>query len=358
MPSTMTQSKCEISWLSLDQWQAFVEQHPCSSIFHHRNWLELLQAHYGFAIRIPALMQSGKTLAAIPFLQTRSLRGTRKLVSLPFTDYLPVLSDDIHCKHRPEVSGEDSPVVRLCARIRDEFRGQFKIVMRGDQPIPGLLQSSHNVRHELATDAPLETLKSSFANAIRRNLRKAQQHDLEFHKRSDRSAIDVFYRMHVLTRRKLGVPVQTRTYFRKLHEKLIEHGLGCVGIVSRNSVPLAAVVLLGYNGRLTYKYAASDPAALEQRPNDWLVYNAIRMATEEGYQFFDFGISAKEQDGLRRFKSKWGATESDVFYNHLLGQPDENPAPSKAIQIAGEIIKHSPTAVCRALGRAFYKYSQ
>ncbi len=42
--------------------------------------------------------------------------------------------------------------------------------------------------------------------------------------------------------------------------------------------------------------------------------------------FWTFGISARNQDGLRRFKKKWGATESDIFYNYVSGNPDEKVA--------------------------------
>ena len=82
------------------------------------------------------------------------------------------------------------------------------------------------------------------------------------------------------------------------------------------------------------------------------------MAADRGYQVFDFGITDRQQDGLRRFKRKWGANETDVFYNYVSGQPEENGGPSRAVRYAGELIKRTPTPVCRILGKAFYKYSQ
>ncbi len=343
----MLQKQREISWLTVDQWQTFAESRENSSIFHHRNWIELLHEQYGFEIRIPALVDEGKVRAAIPLLQTRNLRGVKKLVSLPFTDYLQILADDL-------------PTLEvLCQLIQNQFRDRFAaIVVRSNEPVPGADYESHNVRHELPTDVPLTEIESSFASAIKRNLKKARRQELEFHKRDDAAALDIFYKLHVLTRRKLGVPVQSRTFFKGIYDKLIKTGLGYVGIVSRRSVPISAGVMLGCNGRFVYKYAASDPASLEYRPNDWLVYNTIRIASEEGYRIFDFGISEKKQEGLRRFKSKWGATESDVFYSYVLGQPDQNEEQSAVMRVASEVIKRSPTAVCRFIGKALYKYSQ
>lgn len=337
----------ELSWLTVDQWQSHVEGHSKSSIFHHRNWLELLHQEYGFEIRIPAIVNDGQIRAAIPFLQTRSLRMKKKLISLPFTDYLQVLADD------------GQGLKTLCQLIREDCRGKAdSVVIRADEPVPGLDSDSQNVRHEVSTDVPMDQIESSFASSIKRNLHKGRRNQLEFHKRNDDGAIDEFYRLQVLTRKKLGVPVQSKSYFRRVSNQLIKTGLGFVGIVTRQNVPIAAGVLLGFNGRLTYKYAASDPAALEYRPNDWLVFNSIRIASEEGYSVFDFGISDKSQDGLRRFKSKWGATETDVTYSYILGQPDIDGRPSRAVRLASEVIKRSPTFVCRALGAALYKYSQ
>jgi CelD/BcsL family acetyltransferase involved in cellulose biosynthesis len=341
------ESSAEIDWLTMDQWQSFVESRAESSSFHHRSWLELLHEQYGFQIRIPALLSNGKILAAIPFLQTGNLRGTKKLISLPFTDYVPILSTD-------QRSAET-----LCHQVRNIFRGRIEtVVVRADKPVCGLESESHNVRHELRTDRSMSEIELSFTSAIQRNLRKAKRLQLEFEQRNDDEAVEVFHRLHVLTRQKLGVPVQSKSYFRNLNDKLINTRLGCIGVVSKDNAPIAAAVLLGFNGRLTYKYAASDPSALEHRPNDWLVYNSIRIASEEGYRFFDFGISDKTQEGLRRFKSKWGATESDIFYSYLLGQPDPDGGQSRAVRIAAEVIKRSPTAVCRAFGKIFYKYSQ
>lgn len=336
-----------IDWLTLDEWQEFVEGQPDSSIFHHRKWLELLHEHYGFKIRIPSIVDNEKVRVAIPLLQTLSLRGRKKLISLPFTDYLPVLAND------PQAA------TALCMAIANDLGSQYAaVIVRGGEPVADCKTSSRHVRHDLRTDAPLEQIEAAFASTIRRNLLKAERLKLEFTQRTDAAAIDIFYRLHVLTRKKLGIPVQSKTYFRNLHRELISSGSGFVGVVTKDHVPIAAVVLLGYHGRLTYKYAASDPAALQYRPNDWLVYNSIRFAVEAGFRVFDFGITDKQQDGLRRFKSKWGATEYDVSYSHILGEPDRNRDSGRAVRFASEVIKRSPTIVCRALGKAFYRYSQ
>ncbi len=121
---------------------------------------------------------------------------------------------------------------------------------------------------------------------------------------------------------------------------------------------IAAGVFLTYNDTLVYKYVASDVSALNDRPNECLVFHAIRMAVEGGYATFDFGISKRSQEGLRQFKSKWGAVEHDVHMEYITGDPQPLTEDSVAMKLISMAIKHSPSVVCRMLGEVFYRYSQ
>ena len=341
------QTTNKLDWLTIEQWQAFVETFERSSNFHHRQWIELIRNQYGFTLHIPALVKGDEILAGLPIFQTRSLSGKRKLISLPFTDYLPILSKSPF--HLNE----------LAQKIQTHFGSRYhSIVLKTDRPIPSAENQSHQVVHVLRTDRPLKEIEADFANPIRVNLRKAKRRGLDFQIHNDRKALDIFFQLHTLTRRKLGVPVQPRSYFDRLQTEIIEIGMGNIGIVTKQNRPIAAGVLLSSNRRLIYKYAASDPDALADRPNDWLVYHCIKMAVDNGCKYFDFGISEKAQEGLRRFKKKWGAEESDIFHNYLAGSPEVDTDPSTAVRVAGEVIKRTPTIVCKTLGRVLYKYSQ
>ena len=108
--------------LDLDEYQRFVESHRESTIFHHRCWLELLCDQHGFAFHIPALKENGRVVAAIPFLETRSIFGNKKLVSLPFTDSLAVLA-------------QPKAIPALNKRLQsDDYREFSAIVLRTHSP--------------------------------------------------------------------------------------------------------------------------------------------------------------------------------------------------------------------------------
>ena len=336
-----------LAYLQLNEWHELIQSQPDRAIFHHPRWIDLLIAQYGFKLQIPAIKRNGSISAAIPFLETKNLRREKKLVSLPFTDYLQLLAT------------EPKALEDLCAGLRDAANPQVKaIVIRGDAPIRGVQTDSHSVRHELDTSRPLSEIESAFADSVRRNLRKTRARRLQFERSTDEGSVDVFYRLHIMTRKKLGVPVQPKSFFRRLHAKVIQPGFGFVGIVTIDHQPIAAGVFLTDNKRMVYKYAASDLNALEHRPNDCLVYNAIRLAAEEGFHWFDFGISNKQQQGLCRFKRKWGAKESDVYYNYVTGNVEQSAEDSRAARLAGHAIRFGPKFICRSLGEVFYRFSQ
>jgi CelD/BcsL family acetyltransferase involved in cellulose biosynthesis len=331
--------------LSMDEWQAYVDAHPQSTPFHHRNWIETIQEHYGLRLYIPCLKNGGQIEAAVPFLAGRSAFGATKLVALPFTDCLRCLG------RNPEA------VNALAASLVADPPPCRSMILRTDTALPHVVSSANSVRHEVTLPATLAELSKKFKPSAQRNLHKARRLGLVFEKRHDADALRAFFRLHVLTRRKLGIPVQPRRFFDRLLQRVIERGLGYVGLVSKAGRPIAAGLFLTFNNTVTYKYAASHPAALADRPNDWLVFNALRAALDEGYRFFDFGISGRNQAGLQRFKLNWGAQQSDVHTVQFVGDPKPLVEDSVIFKLTASVIRNSPPVVCRSLGEVLYRYA-
>ena len=334
-----------LDYLGLAEWQEFVESHPESTAFHHRNWIETIQQHYGLNLHIPCLKRGGEIQAAIPFLSARSLFGATKLTSLPFTDCLRILSCDPRAAEA------------LATALVSSHPPCNSMSVRTDTALASVPSSSHTVRHDVLLADPWAALRKKIKASVHRNLHKAKRVGLEFVKRTDANALDEFYRLHVLTRRKIGVPVQPKRFFERVHRHVIAEGLGYIGLVYKAARPIAGGVFLTFNNTVTYKYAASRPAALADRPNDWLVYNALRLASEEGYRAFDFGISNRKHEGLRRFKANWGARETDVHTVQLVGREKMPIDESTLFKLTSCVIRNSPAVVCRCLGEVFYRFA-
>ena len=332
---------------TLEEYQAFVESHSTSTAFHHRRWIELLQRQYGFALRLPSLKRDGSIVASIPFLETVTLRGQRKLVCLPFTDSMELLG-----------SAADTRLLKDHVReslVNERF---LSACIRSSEAEPDAAESdSIWVRHVIDTCKPIDALVRGFDRRVRTNLRRAQNSNLSFSIERTNEAVEAFYRLQVQTRRRLGVPVQRKEFFKSLCEVCFGNDMGFVGVVRHHGKPIAAGVFLHFQGSMVYKYSASESGTNTLRPNELLTYEALKWATEHDIREFDFGISKRCQTGLRRFKRKFGAAEFSVRREFIVGQQGPMPEESFAMAVASWMIRNSPTFVCRSLGAMFYRYS-
>ncbi|HTR73911.1 MAG TPA: GNAT family N-acetyltransferase [Solirubrobacterales bacterium] len=328
-------------------WTELLGRCEGAEVFHHPLWLELLRAEYGYEIEAHCVRAAdGAIAAALPVARIESRLTGRRLVALPFSDTCgPLVADDADAG---PALGEG--LARAAAR-----EGLPLIV---HAPLPGVPEGCRArcfVRHELPLATAAEEVEAGFSKGTARNLAKAERAGLRFEIGHGRAALDGFYRLHLLTRRKLGVPTQPRRFIRRF-ERLFDAGLGFVGTVSEDGEALAAGVFLSFAGTLTYKYGASDPARLAARPNHLLHAAAIRHGCERGLRRYDLGRSDLDAEGLRRFKRGWGAAERDLFYTYVGPPPPQGGGDGAGGRLGAAVIKRSPVFVGRAVGRLLYRH--
>lgn len=165
--------------------------------------------------------------------------------------------------------------------------------------------------------------------------------------------VDVFYGLQVSTRRRLGLPPQPRRFFRALWRDVLERGLGHLTVVEARGEPVAAGVFLRWNGVTVYKYGASDPAAWSLRPNNLLFAEEIEAACLRGDRIFHFGRADVEDEGLRRFKTGWGADELPISYVRFGAPRIERASPPRVFR---SLVRRTPEPVVRLLGETLYRY--
>ena len=326
-----------------ERWREFIGRAPGATAFHHPAWLELIASQYGYDFEACCLVDGGGRLAAgLPWARVESRLTGRRLVALPFSDACAPLHD-----------GADEE--RLVAAADEERRDQgLGLEVRWgvgalDGPSPHLYW-----RHVLALEADADAVARRARSGIRRGVAKARREGLTFERRTDARAIDDFYRLHLRTRRYQGVPTQSKRFISGLRA-LFHEGLGFVALVAPPGLsPIAAAVFLRFGPHLTYKYGASDRAALALRPNNLLFAEVIRWACEDGCRELDFGRTDLANDGLASFKRGWGAEEVPLHYTFAGLEPPRGE--SRAQQIVGRVIRNSPPIVGRLTGAAMYRH--
>jgi CelD/BcsL family acetyltransferase involved in cellulose biosynthesis len=330
-------------------WADFVARHPEATPFHHPDWARLVADCYGFrGFALVTRDATGDVRAGLPMVEVRHLRGGPKWVSLPYTDYCPPLAS---ARQEQE---ELVSVLRRAIRTGSVRRVEVRGPLAGGSPT-----GAAALRHVLALSRdPAQVYAGFHRSQVQRNIRRAEREGLTVRQATrPEDLTGTFYGLHLRTRRRLGVPVQPRRFFRLLWENAISTGLGSVLIVEVSAKPIAAAVFLTWNGTVIYKFGASDDRSWSLRPNHLLFWHAIRVACEQGNRWFDFGRTDAGQAGLRDFKASWGAAEEPLVYRTLGGEAEPaSTAEGMATRVLGPVIRHGPLLLCRAVGETLYRY--
>jgi CelD/BcsL family acetyltransferase involved in cellulose biosynthesis len=330
---------CEAVSLDDPRWTALVDAAPEALPFHHPSWAGLLGECYGdrpFALVGPH--------GGAPVLEVRRL-GRRRWISLPFTDECPPLRSR---------DGDAAALTAGLDAARD-LAGIARLEVRARLP-QSRAHLRAGVRHELALGPDGDAVFARFHKSqVLRNIRRAEREGVLV--RRAESANDLlgdFYRLHLATRHRLGVPIQPRRFFRLLWERMIEPGRGFVLLAEAGGETVAGAVFLTSPSAVVYKFGASDARAWPLRPNHALFATAIRSSCEAGHSRFLFGRTDLEDEGLRAFKRGWDGVEEPLEYS-VVGAP---PAAARSGGgLSRGVIRRSPPWVCRAVGELLYGYA-
>jgi CelD/BcsL family acetyltransferase involved in cellulose biosynthesis len=330
-------------------WIELIRTSADATPFHHPAWARTISDAYGFETFALASRRDDGTLRwGIPCAEIIGPLRRRRWVSLPFTDHVPLLS----------LAGSiDDPCADEIETLRTTA-GISSVELRGGTNLNGYAPLSQSLRHVLELGDDPDTLFRTFhSSQVQRNVKKAQSEGVSVRRSTDADdVLQTFFKLHCLTRRRQGSPVQPRRFFDSLAENLIEPGLGWVSVASHQGVPVAAAVFLSWNDSIIYKFGASDHRCWNLRANHALFWDAIQWGIESGAKTLDFGRTEKNQEGLRAFKLAWAAEESELRYAVLT---DNAPAPSRRrlVSVVEPVVKHSPLWFARLLGEVGYRFT-
>jgi Acetyltransferase (GNAT) domain len=282
-----------------------VVTHPGFSFFHGAAWAQVLSRTYGHEPFYLRCSHEGELAGLVPLMEVNSPLTGRRGVCLPFTDFCG-----------PLIFKEDfSALMRdtLLALARERKWKHFEV--RGPTQFEASAKSALAFyRHTLDLRCSPPDLFSRFKSASRRAVRKAVRNGLSVQVTRNREAILEFYRLHAQTRKRHGLPPQPLSFFLSIHDAAIKSGFGFVVMASAGAHPAAAAVFFQLEKRAVYKFAASDARFHGLRGNNLVLWEGIRYLAENGAEELDFGRTALNHNGLRRFKLGWASNEETINY--------------------------------------------
>jgi len=334
--------------IEIEEWDGWMVSNPQATIFHSANWAKVLFETYGFR---PMYFCSGQPAApavVLPFMEVSSrITGTRG-VSLPFSDQCPLLMPQ--GTDSREIREEILNYARKAGWLFAEFRDDT--MFDGSEPAACRFYS-----HEIELGIDFSEYLKSIKHATRSSLKKAQKEGVKVAVSTSPDAMETFYKLNCLTRKRHGLPPQPIEFFRKIQEHVVSNGLGVIMTAALQSHPAAAAICLHFGGNAIMKYAAHDLAYQSVRPSNLLVWEAIEWHSRAGMKVLSFGRSDMNNNGLRRFKLGWNLTERVLQYYKFDFRANRVVAdPHPILDWSPKVLAMMPVSVLKVLGRLLYKH--
>jgi hypothetical protein len=297
------------------EWDLFVAENS-GNTFHTTLWRDLLVSEYSpqFSPRyLVARDGRGAISGILPAFLVDNLAG-RRLISLPCSIYGgPLWSKPgvLEALLRGAVAmGRESGANGVV--IKGFHGGKIPV---GDLPFD---LPNPNVRSKVPLEGGSKLIWSRLSKGVRRSVGRSLRQGLEFSVSSEPEDFIQIHHLEVLTRRRQGLPVPSRAYFKSIGNSLGPEG-AMVMLAGINDEPVAGIMAFNEGNSLLGVYAASDPARLKVLPNNFLLWHVLEWACSRGYESFDMGITMRSNTGLLEFKRRWGTIEEDAYQLHHPG---------------------------------------
>jgi CelD/BcsL family acetyltransferase involved in cellulose biosynthesis len=293
-------------------WCRLVHQAP-SSVFHSPSWMRVLSDTYGWeATACVVVNDHGQPQAGLPFCRISDMMGER-IVALPFSDACDPLVNDVTNWHA-------LASVLLSERCDINLRCLHNSLPLADERFTRVKQAKwHGLDLRPAVDALWEGMHDSTHRAIR----KSQREGLVVRIAQSEEELRTFFEMHLKVRKyKYGLLAQPYCFFQNIWRQFVETDNGFLLLAISEDKIIAGDFFLVWKDTLYYKFNASLPGDLAHRPNDLLIWEGIQLAKTRGLTYLDFGLSDIDQEGLIRYKRKFGTEEGTIsFLRHTPNGP-------------------------------------
>jgi lipid II:glycine glycyltransferase (peptidoglycan interpeptide bridge formation enzyme) len=196
----------------------------------------------------------------------------------------------------------------------------------------------------------------AFRPATRRNVRRSERGLLRIERHTSRSAVADYYRLHCGTRRRHGLPPQPWRFFESLQRHVFARGRGYVVLASGAGGPVAGAVFFHFGDTLVYKFGASDRRFHALRPNQGVMWEAIRWGCRNGMRRLDLGRTDPAASGLLQYKTGWGARPERVAYYRYDVRRRAFRESTASVHSSFRLFRLLPAGLLRVTGRLLYRH--
>jgi lipid II:glycine glycyltransferase (peptidoglycan interpeptide bridge formation enzyme) len=296
-----------------DKYSNFVKAHKGSMIYHgiaYKNLLnDLLQVEDKYLIAIdqdeniqavlPLMYKKGQlgyVINSLPFYGSNGaiISNSKDAFDFLIESYNQLLLDK-------EIAA--STIVSNPLLIDDNYDGiTFNVK---DHRIGQFTEIAFQSDHE-------NKLMESFHYKTRNMIRKSQKQDIEVV--VDNSQVEFIRQTHIQNLKAIGGRAKNNEFFRLFPIHFKEGTDYKIYIAKENGIPIAGLLLFYYKNTVEYYSPVIVEEHRERQPLSLLIFQAMKDASENGFELWNWGGTWASQDGVYRFKKRWGTKDINYYY--------------------------------------------
>ncbi|MCG5524364.1 FemAB family PEP-CTERM system-associated protein [Ectothiorhodospira haloalkaliphila] len=320
-------------------WEDFVDACPDATFFHRAGWKRVLEQALGHKGYYLYAESGGRIRGVLPLGHVKTLLFGNALISVPFCVYGGVAAADAEA---------EQALIQAAQDLAEELQVDYLELRHRERRLPEWpCKDDLYVTFRKPIDPDPDVNMKAIPRKQRAMVRKGIKRELA----SERdTGIDRFFPIYADSVRRHGTPVFARRFFQALMDEFGEAAQ--VTTVSHEGQPVSSVLSFLFRDEVLPYYGGGTPEARDLAAFDFLYWEVMRRASQEGYRLFDYGRS-KRGTGSFSFKKNWGFEPEPLYYEYHLVRakdvPDINPLnPKYRLFIAGW--KRLPLPVANVLG--------
>jgi hypothetical protein len=332
------------------RWNQWVLEMPGATFFHSSEWARVLARSYNYSLYYAVIRGTGDRVCGIfPVAEIRSWLTGRRGVCLPFSDECAPLATD-----RAVLES----AVQALTELGRKRRWDYLELRGGGENLRDAMESDGFLAHRIPMEATENLQLGKLKDTHKRNIRKAQREGVEIHNLSSSEAMDTYYALHCLTRKRHGVPPQPLRFFRLIQKNVIEAGNGFVSLARFGGRWIAGAVYFEFASKALYKFGASNADFQHLRANNLIMWDAILNFRAKGMSELSLGRTDSHNPGLLQFKRGWGGVEYGVAYHRIgickaLKPRRAEHAPEG---LREKLLRNLPVGFLRGIGSVTYRH--
>ena len=296
-----------------------------------------------------------KIKAGLPVFEVKSWLTGSRLVSIPFATLCdPLISI------REDLGMIFESVLKLSKELKShniEIRTLQSSSIIKDSGLSSIRLNKH---HYLHLENELDKLYKKFhRSCVRQSISRAIKSDLRLTVGETEPDLQDFYQLQLITRKRLGLPLQPYIFFKMLWEIFSPLKQIQLLFALKDERKIAGLLQFKFGERVSVEFAVSDERYRNLSPNHFLFWEAIKLAHQEGYKIFDFGRTSPSNRSLMEFKGRWGAKVIDLpVFLHPPEAADEiiKREETWKYRFVSKLCSSAPDSFQEAIGNFCYRH--